>query len=681
MERIQPVDAHDGMSSRTAKRLAVALVGASFAMVGAGLALGAISAQAGIALGFTAVTVSYGISGGILAMRRPSNPIGWLMAGVGFAESTLVFGAGYAAFVTNHWQAGPFAEIAAWTGNWIWTPGLGVVCTFLLLLFPDGHPPTPRWRWVAWVAGIGLVVGTIGSAIGLWGVRWEILADPQNNELSPSGVAGAIGGMGLFLLFGVAGVASIVSVFVRWRRAVGDERQQLRWFFLAAAVIAAGFIATEFKGSSFLLLFIGVLLLPVTIVIAVLKYRLYDLDIVIKKTVVFLLIAAGLTILSLAVLLVVPLFAVGTMTGWERGLFVVGVVIGTTFGPLRRLARRVADRLVYGRRATPYEVLAEFSGRLGTTYADEDVTSRMAQLLREATGADAAHVWLAVSVGSRPVASAPVDADAATWPADGVEVQYRGEHLGGLSVDMPANDPLDPRRKKLIDDLAGQAGPVLANVRLIEELRASRRRIVSAQDVRAKKLERDIHDGAQQQLVALTVKLRLLEQIADRDPTRAKEMASTLQADATGALEDLRDLARGIYPPLLADKGLGAALEAQARKAVVPTAVAADGVGRFPQEVESAVYFSCLEALQNVAKYADATKATISLSNGDGLLRFSVSDDGRGFDPASTGYGTGLQGIADRLAAIGGELALASEPGGGATISGRVPISSQESAT
>jgi signal transduction histidine kinase len=347
------------------------------------------------------------------------------------------------------------------------------------------------------------------------------------------------------------------------------------------------------------------------------------------------------------------------------------------FGPLRRLAQRVADRLVYGKRATPYEVLAEFSGRLGTTYADEDVTSRMAQLLLEATGAESAHVWLAVGAGSHPVASAPSDAAAATWPADGVEVQYRGEQLGGLSVQMPANDPLDPRRRKLIDDLAGQAGPVLANVRLIEELRASRRRIVSAQDARAKKLERDIHDGAQQQLVALTVKLRLLEQIADRDPAGAKEMASSLQADATGALEDLRDLARGIYPPLLADKGLGAALEAQARKASVQTAVAADGVGRFSPEVESAVYFSCLEALQNVAKYAEATLATISLMNGNGLLRFSVSDDGRGFDPSATGYGTGLQGIADRLAAIGGELAVESEPGRGATISGRVPISSQ----
>src|SRR5262249_52736627 len=147
--------------------------------------------------------------------------------------------------------------------------------------------------------------------------------------------------------------------------------------------------------------------------------------------------------------------------------------------------------------------------------------------------------------------------------------------------------------------------------------RASRQRLVAAQDEERRKLERNIHDGVQQQLVALAVKLKLADTMLDRDPAKAHEALAGLQADAGSALEDLRDLARGIYPPLLAYRGLGAALEAQARKAIVPTTVEADGVGRFPQEVEAAVYFSCLEALQNVAKYAEATRATIVLSNGD----------------------------------------------------------------
>jgi signal transduction histidine kinase len=211
-------------------------------------------------------------------------------------------------------------------------------------------------------------------------------------------------------------------------------------------------------------------------------------------------------------------------------------------------------------------------------------------------------------------------------------------------------------------------------VRLIEEVRASRQRLVAAQDEERRRLERNIHDGAQQQLVALTVKLRLLEQLASRDPDKATQLATQLQSETTQALEDLRDLARGIYPPLLADEGLPAALAAQARKAPVPVIVDADGIGRYAADVEAAVYFSCLEALQNVAKYAEATRATVRLRGGADELRFEVEDDGRGFDPAATGYGTGVQGMIDRLAALGGEVRVVSEPGSGTTVVGSLPV-------
>jgi len=225
--------------------------------------------------------------------------------------------------------------------------------------------------------------------------------------------------------------------------------------------------------------------------------------------------------------------------------------------------------------------------------------------------------------------------------------------------------------------MAAQAGLVLRNARLIEELKASRQRLVAAQDEERRKIERNLHDGVQQQLVALNVQLGLLGKVAVRDPTAIGEMAAALQSRTTEALDDLRDLARGIYPPLLADKGLGAALEAQARKAAVPTTVTTGEVGRYPQEIESAVYFSCLEALQNVAKYAQATRASIALADGDGTVRFTVTDDGHGFDPDTVSYGTGLQGIDDRLAAVGGSLRITSEPGRGTMVEGIVPVGSR----
>ena len=255
-------------------------------------------------------------------------------------------------------------------------------------------------------------------------------------------------------------------------------------------------------------------------------------------------------------------------------------------------------------------------------------------------------------------------------------VRYQGELLGALSVTKATGETLTSTDEKLLADVASQAGLVLRNVGLIEELRASRQRLVAAQDEERRKIERNLHDGVQQQLVALNVQLGLLARVGERDPSTAVEMAEQLQSRAAEALDDLRDLARGIYPPLLADKGLGAALEAQARKAAVPVIVETDGVGRYDQPVEAAVYFCTLEALNNVAKYAGASSATVSLRQRNGHLEFTVTDDGAGFDTGATSQGTGLQGMGDRLDSIGGTLRVTSAPGAGTSVSGSIPIDS-----
>ena len=281
-----------------------------------------------------------------------------------------------------------------------------------------------------------------------------------------------------------------------------------------------------------------------------------------------------------------------------------------------------------------------------------------------------------VKGGATPVRM-PSGDHLAELPGDlAVEVRHRGDLLGAITTSMPANDPMDPTKERLVRDLAAQAGLVLTNVRLIEDLRASRERIVAAQDQERRRIERNIHDGAQQELVALAIKQRLVEGLVDRDPGKAKNLLSQLQADTTAALENLRDLARGIYPPLLSDQGLAAALEAQARKAAIPIATEAVGTRRYRQEMEAAVYFCCLEAIQNATKHADASKASIRLWEEDGDLRFSVADDGRGFDMESAPLGTGLQNMADRLAALEGVLEVHSRSGQGTTVSGRVPVRS-----
>ena len=249
-------------------------------------------------------------------------------------------------------------------------------------------------------------------------------------------------------------------------------------------------------------------------------------------------------------------------------------------------------------------------------------------------------------------------------PDESVSVRHQGGLLGAVSIEKKPGE----------SDFGSQVGLVRRNVALIADLRASRQRIVASQDDERRKLERNLHDGAQQQLAALAVKLRLAESLAERDPSATKTMLTDLRTETGEALESLRDLARGIYPPLLADEGLAAALESQARKGSVPTEVRSEGIGRYPPDVESAVYFCALEALNNVAKYAGATRAEVRLAQADGELTFEVSDDGDGFDPAQTGYGTGLQAMADRLDAIGGTLKVHSQPGKGAQVTGRVPV-------
>jgi signal transduction histidine kinase len=403
---------------------------------------------------------------------------------------------------------------------------------------------------------------------------------------------------------------------------------------------------------------------------------------VIRKAVVF-------TVLAVFIAAVYALIVggVGALIGSRSNTtlaFAAAALLAIAFQPARERARRFADRLVYGKRATPYEVLSEFSGRMGEAYATEDVLPRMAQILGEGTGATASSVWLRVGAELRPAASWPGDRELATTALAGdllpdlgepaVEVRDRGEILGALSVAMPPADPMTPAKERLIGDLAAQAGLVLRNVRLIEELRASRQRLVAAQDEERRKLERNLHDGAQQQLVALQVQLRLAGSLVGRDADKERELLERLQGAATTALEDLRELARGIYPPLLADQGLGAALESQARKAALEVRVETDGIGRYARDVESTVYFCSLEALNNIAKYAEATRASVRLAQSDGHLVFEIADDGKGFDSSATSYGTGLQGMADRLDAIGGTLEVRSAPGAGTVVTGRAPV-------
>ena len=636
----------------------------------------------------------FGIVGALLLSRLPGNRVGVLLL-FGAAVTAGSFAAGelMTYLVREGITDGPVVVAMGLVSSLGWLVGIFPVILFLPLLFPDGHLPSRRWLPFAWLCaavlaflGVALVFGQdtlFGSSDNAVIVNPFFMPGLAGLEI-PDAVF-AVSLIGLLL-------GSVVSLVLRFRRSTGVERQQIKWVALAIAFLASSFILSTIASAiglngeliDSIVSGIAFITLPVAVAVAVLQYHLYDLDVVVKKA----LVAGALVLLVIAAYAaVVGLLGVITSGNESSGsVFIVALLLGLAFRPVTRLARRIADRVVYGRRATPYEVLTEFSERVGESYATEDVLGRMAQILGQATGAGSARVWLRLGAELQPAASWPTDAEPvavavvaneAIPTIEGetvVEVRDRGELLGALSVAMPPSDPMNPSKERLVRDLASQAGLVLRNVRLVEELRASQRRLVTAQDQERRRLERNIHDGAQQQLVALSVKTRLARDLTAREPAKVAEMLTQIDAEIQTALDDLRDLARGIYPPLLADEGLGAALDAQARRSPVPTTIRADGLGRYAPEVEAAVYFSCLEALQNVAKYAEATSATVILAQSNAHLSFEVVDDGRGFDLAAERTGTGLQSIADRLGALHGEVTIRSEPGAGTRVRGRIEV-------
>jgi signal transduction histidine kinase len=687
------------------RRLAWTIWGVSVAFLIAWLTVDASSGPVDIGeYAFVVFAVLlYSTVGALITSRQSSNRVGLLFAWVGLSASISLLAGSYATLAQQ--RDLPFLAWAAWVGRVGFVAMFGPLA-FLFLIFPTGRPLSRRWGWLLRVMLVAYAIVMIGFALtpGPLEAGFAELPRPVANPIGLSSswkqlIEAITTVTGLVLVLGA--IVSVLSLIQRYRRAAQLERQQVRWLaflgvflgivlLLSFGLIATGAINDEgvVSGVAFFAFIIGVFLgIPAVCGVAILRHGLWDLDVVVRKTVQYGLLVAGFTVVVGLVLILLPAAVLGVGSGISVVPMIVGgVLLALGFTLVRSRAQRWANRIVYGKRSTPYEVLSEFAERVGGTYSTEDVLPRMAQLLGEATGARAARVWLRIGNEMRAEASWPSDVPPTRNVLVGVdelpdfgdddafEVRHQGELLGALTVSLAANDPMNPTKAKLARDMAAQAGLVLRNVRLIEDLRESRRRIVSAQDERARALERDIHDGTQQQLVALSVKLRLAEGMIDRDPSKAHELLSDLQRQTTETLEDLRDLARGIYPPLLADQGLPAALEAQARRSPTPISIDPDGVGRYGRDVESAVYFSCLEALNNVAKYAEATSVTIHLTQRDGWLRFEVADDGRGFDPTSRSFGTGLQGIEDRLESIGGRLEITSGPGRGTAIVGTIPI-------
>ncbi|MGZ5213325.1 MAG: histidine kinase [Actinomycetota bacterium] len=696
------------MTDRTASRLAWSTWAACIAtvLIGSAIGIGHVRANdpGGPAPTITSIIflIAFSTVGALIASRRRENPIGWLLL-----VSAMSFAIGGLAVTVDQYSRNAAMQ---WLSSWVWGVGVFLTMSLPFLLFPDGHLPSRRWRPVAWMAVIGIGAFVLGSVFAPGRIPDTHLRNPLGLGLGGVGrtVFPALRGIGTALSI-IAGIPSIASLVVRYQRAGRLEREQIRWLMFAGGLVIVSLfasgpitanlptaLATNIQNA----ITAGALtLIPVAIGIAVLRYRLYDIDVVISKTLVYGALAAMITVVYVAVVV-----GIGSLIHTDLALSIAATaMVALAFQPARDRLQRWANRLVYGERATPYEVLARFSERIADTYATEDVLPRTARVIAEGTGAERAEVWLRVGDEVRRSAVWPVDPaiddtqrldlvdgnlPVFTGVDRSVPVTYRDELLGSVTVTKRRGDPLTPTEASLLDDLAHQAGLVLSNVRLTAELearleriteqaaalRASRRRIVAAQDAERRRLERNIHDGAQQHLVALAVKLRLARGLLMKDPSKAQAMLTELCDQVDDALDTLRALALGIYPPLLEEQGIAAAIAAQYVRSDLPVRLQTDGTGRYPIDTEAAVYFCVLEALQNAAKYSHASAVEVRLTESMAVVSFEVSDDGIGFEMDGAASGTGLAGMRDRLAVLGGDADVWSEPGKGTIVRGRLPI-------
>ncbi|MDX6325206.1 MAG: hypothetical protein QOK15_1560 [Nocardioidaceae bacterium] len=714
-------------SSATLRRGAVALLGFCIVLNLTGAVLYGVAyfQHASLATGngdsfasslaFVLACLVFAAMGALIVLRQPRNTIGWLLLVVGAFWAFALWSGSYADFGYNaHPGSLPAPVLVNAVGNWTWVPAVGLMSTFVILLFPDGRLPGRHWLWLAWTSAAVIIFLSVTFAIDPHGFD-DTPLDGVHNPFAVALPAWFVAsGYVVFALFPVCMIASGIAAVMRLRRSQGVERLQLKWL-VTAGLFFGGFFGLMLLVSSIfpaitpqdtLSRVLNVALpltfctIPLAIGAAMLRYRLYEIDVVINKSLVFGTLAFFITAVYVAIVV-----GLGRLVGGgDRPNLVLSIaataVVAVAFQPVRERVQRVANRLVYGERATPYEVLSDFADRVGGSYDAAELLPRMARTVAEGLGAARVEVWLASQGGLELEASWPTGA-AGSPEADEesshrvrraeeltgdrvAEVRHQGELLGALTVVKPAGETLNVAEEKLLDDVAAQAGLVLRNVWLIEDLRSSRERLVSTADGERRRLERNLHDGAQQSLVSVALMLNTARSrlSPDLEPTLGPALDQAAE-QLRLAVDELRELARGIHPVILTERGLGPAVSSLAERSPVPVQVEYRVEGRPPAQVEASLYFVVAEALTNVAKYASATSVSVTVTanatpSGGTELVLEVADDGIGGADASRG--SGLRGLADRVAVVDGTLHVESPVGRGTALTCVVPLRGTQAA-
>jgi signal transduction histidine kinase len=584
----------------------------------------------------------------------------------------------------------------------------------LLLSLPDGRLVGSPRRFAA------LVGYAAALAVGLF-----LVVRQQPLSLVGGGIS-----------WSIAAVAAALPLRARYEKAIGRDRERLQWFAVGCVTAAAVALTTavlhaliEWPHPLGAAAAAGTVLIPLSLMAGDARAVSSHGGRVLVRSFLTLGLVAMISVIYLVVVLGLGHKPANSSERTILGLSLLATALAAVaFLPTRERLTEAATRFVYGAREAPDEMVRTFGSRLTRAIPMDELLLQLAESLRKTMTLTSAEIYtgmgevleraasvpdlgpgsIVISSRERPVvtrAGVSGNAWASIWlPAllNGREkeqlrvapISHAGELLGLVVVERPTlADAFAEDDDRVLTDLARQVGLAFHNSQLdtalqttldelrkqADALRESRARIVASGDAERRKVERNLHDGAQQHLVALAVNLRLAKDVITDDPTAGAELLDELVGEVQATIQELRELAHGIYPPLLVDSGLVEALRAAANRNPLPVDVVTEGIGRYSSETEAAVYFCCLEALQNAAKHAVDAEVEVRLWEESGGLLFSVSDNGPGFDVERAQKGHGYVNMSDRLGAIGGTVRWESEVGKGSQIRGSVPLIDQAS--
>lgn len=633
------------------------------------------------------VTIAFTLVGALVASRHSRNPIGWLFISVGILYAVNSVTAVYSLLGSSILKDGILAgyDLMKWLGNWIWIPALILPTTFVFLYFPDGRLISPRWRWVAWPAAFGLALSILvimlhPGPLSTWDVNHNPFGFPA---LAPAlemlAYVGAV-------LVAVTLIGAFIAFIVRFRRTRGIERDQMKWLVYALGLMGVGFflvsilfflwpeneLVTEFGIAINSLAVLGI---AIAASVAILRYRLYDIDLIINRTLVYGALTAG--VIAIYVLVV---GAVGLLFQQASNLFISLVATGLAallIQPLRERLQRGVNRLMYGERDDPYAVLSGLDRRLEESLSPETTLPIVVETVAQALKLPYVAVELADQGGFRPAASyglSPTRKDQHI----ALPLIYQNERVGRLVLSPRSpGESFNPAEKELLADIARHVGVAANAVLLTENLQRSRERIVTAREEERRRLSRDLHDGLGPQLVSLGFKVEAAQNLLGEDQDTVSELLQQLKVQTKSALGDVRRIAYDLRPPALDQLGLVPAILEHFTSLELPGGLeiklkAPDEMPALPAAIEVAAYRIVLEAVTNVIHHSGASRCTVDLQAND-WFEIEVSDNGNGL-PENLIPGVGIRSMRDRAAELGGTFSIKSSAEGGSQITARLPL-------